>query len=224
MYRSLWRARSSIVVLGSGAILLLGCNGSSPTSPPGSLQIEVFTSGLYPDPDGYTVVVSGQPARELAIDASLLLPSLSAGSHTMTIGGLESNCSLIGSPTRNVEVSGGQRTIARIEVHCLRQPDECALEFDLAVSSGTTPEFIWNPVCRITWLSVVDLDAPLGPGSLKWQISGPPFAAPVQYGVAPEGTTVEQPATPLITGHTTRVVVQFENGEFPLPGGLEFTP
>ena len=224
MKKNFWGAFSSIVTLGSGTILLLGCSGGSPTSPTGSLQIEVFTSGLYPDPDGYTVVVSGQPARELATGASLVLPSLSAGSYTMTISGLESNCSLRGSPTRDVEVSGGQRTIARIEVQCLRQPDECAFEFDLAVSPGTTPEFTWNPVCRITLLSVFDYDAPPGASSLKWRISGPPFAGPVQYGVAPEGTTVEQAATPLIAGHRAQLMVQFEEGEYPFPGGFDFTP
>jgi hypothetical protein len=216
-------ARTSALAVASAALLLAGCGNDVPTAPPGSLQIEVFTSGPYPDPDGYTVAISGRGTRQLAIDTSLLLADLGSGTYSITISGLGSNCSLRGSPNREVEVNDGEITLVRIEVDCLTQPEECRFDFDLGASTGATPTFSWNPACRITWLTVIDHDDPDGPSSaVRWTISGPPFASPIVYGIAPAGVTVDKAALPLTPGHATSVRAQFEDGTF--PPALVFTP
>jgi hypothetical protein len=196
--------------LALGAILSVGgCSGDSPTAPPASLQIVVFTGGEYADPDGYTVTLSGDAPRQLATDATLLLSPIDPGTYTMTISGIAANCALRGNASRNIEVLASEIISARIEIDCLKQAEECFVDFDLTASGGLTPEFTWNPICRIVNLSVVDLDW-AGDGDIRWSMRREaPFLGPVQYGVAPTGATVTFPPQPLTAGHRILLAVQF---------------
>ena len=216
-------ARGAALAL--AAILSVGgCSGDSPTASAASLQILVFTGGEYADTDGYTIRVSGDSTRQVRSDATVVLPSLASGTYSISISGIGSNCTLRGPASIDVELVGGETTTTRFEIDCHRQPDVCQFELDLATSGGVTPDFTWNPMCRLVSLSVVDLDWS-GDEPIRWVVQGPPFLSPVRYGVTPPGATVLYPPLPLTSGHRILVGVQY----FTFFGGLDsrsllFTP
>src|SRR5207247_555781 len=78
----------------------------------GSLDVTTTTSGGTPDPDGYTVSVSGGGGGSQHIDpnASLTFFNLAVGSHTVTLSGIAPNCSVSGGTQRNVTVPPGGAT------------------------------------------------------------------------------------------------------------------
>jgi Tol biopolymer transport system component len=61
---------------------------------PGSLRVTVTSSGWDVDPDGYTLILDGNPAGTLAAEDVLTLPSAQAGAHTVTLTGVAPNCAL----------------------------------------------------------------------------------------------------------------------------------
>src|SRR5438876_1204327 len=86
----------------------------------GSLTVSTTTTGGTPDPDGYTVSVSGGGGGSQHIDpnASLTFFNLAVGSHTVTLSGIAPNCSVSGGTQRNVNVPAGGSTSASFPVDC----------------------------------------------------------------------------------------------------------
>ena len=52
------------------------------------------TTGGTPDPDGYTVSVSGGGSQPIGNNGSVTFSGLTAGSHTVTLSGIASNCTV----------------------------------------------------------------------------------------------------------------------------------
>ncbi|MDQ3081539.1 MAG: hypothetical protein M3R07_04920, partial [Gemmatimonadota bacterium] len=115
----------------SVAILVVagGCSGGGdspgPTGPPaataGSLRVNVVTTGVEIDTDGYTVVV-GSTTRSLGINGDITIADLTAGNHTVTLEGVSANCSTPTTPARTVAVVGGQTSLLSYQVFCTRKP------------------------------------------------------------------------------------------------------
>jgi hypothetical protein len=113
-----------------------------------------------------------------------------------------------GPASIDVEIERGETATSRFEVDCDFQLQECDGNLDLAVSESLTPEFTWNPVCRIDRLIVTDLDATVGDGIL-WIIHGPPFLSPLRYGTTPAGVTLDHAAVPIAQGHLILVRAEY---------------
>jgi len=64
----------------------------------GDLQVTISTTGADLDPDGYTVTVDVDQPQHAAINDTLTLSTLTAGSHTLTLGGVAPNCWLGANP------------------------------------------------------------------------------------------------------------------------------
>src|SRR5207237_444222 len=90
----------------------------------GSLTVTTSTSGGTPDPDGYTVTVSGTGggSQHIDPDGSATFDGLAAGSHTVTLSGLASNCSVSGGPSQTVTVPQGGSTSASFSIDCPTPP------------------------------------------------------------------------------------------------------
>lgn len=90
-----------------------------PSSAPqvGALTVTTATSGADLDPDGYTVAVDGGAAQPIAINGTVTIGSLSAGSHTVALAGLASNCTTTNNP-RTVSVTAGATTTSSFAVSC----------------------------------------------------------------------------------------------------------
>jgi hypothetical protein len=88
------------------------------TATTGSLTITTTTTGTSPDPDGYTVSVDGGTVRPIGIDATLSVPSLASGTHTVTLAGLAGNCAVQGDNPRTVTIVAGASATAVLTISC----------------------------------------------------------------------------------------------------------
>ena len=78
----------------------VGCGSSTPTgSDLVDVLITAITVGDELDPDGYDIVIDGNPGLALAINGQLALPDLSASGHPFAIQGIAPNCRLTNVPT-----------------------------------------------------------------------------------------------------------------------------
>ena len=79
----------------------------------GRIEVSVSTNGSDPDSDGFSVTVDGGTARFVAPDGSLVLDSLSEGSHSVLLTGLAEDCRVEGSnPRVGVVGQDGQAVVS----------------------------------------------------------------------------------------------------------------
>ncbi|HEV8456282.1 MAG TPA: hypothetical protein VGQ24_15390, partial [Gemmatimonadales bacterium] len=80
------------------------------TPPPGSgsVQVTAATSGSSLDPDGYTLRIDEGSPQALTINGSRTVGTLTAGAHTVQLGGIAANCTVTGDNPRAVTISSGQ--------------------------------------------------------------------------------------------------------------------
>lgn len=86
--------------------------------PTGSILISTATGGIRPDADGYEVSVDGGAAQEIGPNASLAVPGLPLGEHTVQLSGVASNCAVGGQNPRTVTVTNGGSAPAAFQVGC----------------------------------------------------------------------------------------------------------
>src|SRR5205823_5727937 len=73
----------------------------------GSVTVTTSTSGGTPDSNGYTVTVTGGGSKAIGTNDSVTFSGLATGSHTVTLSGIQSNCSVSGGASRPVTVNTG---------------------------------------------------------------------------------------------------------------------
>lgn len=89
---------------------------------------------------------------------------------------------------------------------------ECTGTVALRVGPGTTPEFSWQPACRLA--SVLVEPTQRGLGGDHWSIysEANTIAPPLRYGVTPQGATLRRDPRSLSAGVQYRVVVRWREG------------
>ncbi len=88
------------------------------SSQTGDLHVTTSTSGTNQDPDGYALSVDSGPTQHLAINDSLTLQGLAAGSHSVLLDSVAANCTVAGGATKNVTVPNGGTATAGFHVTC----------------------------------------------------------------------------------------------------------
>jgi hypothetical protein len=101
----------------------------------GNITVTTATTGSDLDPDGYTATVddNAAAAQPVAVNGSVTFSNLSAGSHTIALSGLATNCSTTENP-RTVTVTSGQTTSAAFAIAC----QAVHTTGDLTVTTTTT--------------------------------------------------------------------------------------
>ncbi|HEX5574243.1 MAG TPA: Ig-like domain-containing protein, partial [Gemmatimonadales bacterium] len=92
------------------------CTALPPTT--GSIRVTTATTGSSPDPDGYRFALDGSSSRPIDVNGSQTVDGISAGSHTVLLSNIASNCDVGGGPSKNVSVAAGQTAEARFSVTC----------------------------------------------------------------------------------------------------------
>lgn len=100
----------------------------------GSLDVTTSTTGSNV-PSGYTVTVDGNTSQPSGINATVTFAGLAAGSHTVVLSGVPANCTVSGSATQTVTVTGGQTATAAYSVSCVTPPGSLAVTTS---TSGTS--------------------------------------------------------------------------------------
>jgi hypothetical protein len=85
----------------------------------GNVRVTVSTSGGSPDGDGYTVSVDGGSAQDLNANGSRTIQGLTAGAHSVQLGGVAANCTVTGDNPQPVTVVTGQTATVTFAVSCV---------------------------------------------------------------------------------------------------------
>ena len=104
-----------------------GCAENPPLTPPppppppamAEILLTIFTTGLEPDQDGYTLVLDGGPFTRIPSSGERIL-TVVPGAHTLLLADFAANCSTHEDNPRGVIVSGGGRTAVTVNISCPR--------------------------------------------------------------------------------------------------------
>ena len=140
------------------ATLLCSCSSSGPTDP-ASLRLSATTTGQNTDPDGYTYSLDGGGAAALSSNGSVTINGLNPGGHELNMGGVASNCVLLGGGTRTIVLAQGDTTDVTLDITCQIPPFPATLRLTTSTTGGD-PDFDG-------YTYALDGDAPLaiGPNS-----------------------------------------------------------
>ena len=93
------------------AALFLACGCSTaPNEAVGNLTVTVTTVGT-PDPNGYSLAVTGQAARLLTSTDTTTYENLPIGDYVVTLGGAEVGCTVTDGATRPVYQTVGNKFV-----------------------------------------------------------------------------------------------------------------
>jgi hypothetical protein len=147
--------------------------GNSTTTPAAAIQVQnagplrviITTTGVHIDPDGYQLQVDALAPQAVAVNDTVDVASLAAGTHTLALTGRALNC-LAQIPTQ-VQVQGPALTTVQATITC--QPDQ------LIFVTGGLGGRVFS---RVFETGVAAPDIPV-PGSV------PDFGSPVRW--SPDG-------------------------------------
>jgi Tol biopolymer transport system component len=117
---------------------VLGCSDTVAPTPSAAIRVSVRLAGVYPF-DGFAILVDHRPMTLLKTESSLVVRGLSAGSHTVALAGLASNCRNDGSNDVTVDTSSGELSTVEFHVSCLASTGAIAV----AVSVSGYDRPIW---------------------------------------------------------------------------------
>jgi hypothetical protein len=88
---------------------------------PGAGRIVVTThpSGIFSDPDGYTVTLDGSGGRHIGIDSTVTFPSVPSGVHSVKLSNLAPGCGFWLTNPKTVSVTAGATSTVRFDVICI---------------------------------------------------------------------------------------------------------
>jgi hypothetical protein len=92
------------------------CSALPPTT--GSIRITTTTTGSDLDPNGYQFAIDGGTSQTIGLNSTQGVSDITEGSHTVVLSDVESNCSVVGGPSRNVSVLAGQTSDLAFSVTC----------------------------------------------------------------------------------------------------------
>ena len=107
----------------------------------GDLVVTATTSGSAPDPDGYTVTISGAggtASQAVATDGSVTFAGIPSGTYDVTLSGLAANCTVSDNP-RSVTVPAGGTGSTTFSVTCGGEPPPTGGRVTALGTIGTGP-------------------------------------------------------------------------------------
>lgn len=109
---------SRVLLLAPALLFTIACSsdGDNPDAV-GDLTVAVVSSGT-PDADGYTLDVSGQAQRSLAVDDTTLYTALPIDDYTVTLGDVEGGCVVADDAVRQRYVAVGPSNRVEYFVTC----------------------------------------------------------------------------------------------------------
>ncbi len=114
-----------VLLVGAMLVLTLACEDETgdpfgPVEDPatGSVEVATSTTGSGLDPDGYTILIDGEPGPSIGINATSTLTTLTEGEHEVELHGIASNCVATAVNPRTVTVVGGESVTAVFTVSC----------------------------------------------------------------------------------------------------------
>jgi len=105
----------------------------------GAVQVTTST-GSPADPDGYQLLLDGVAAQPIGTSATVTLPLLAPGSHTVALGDLAANCRLEGDNPVAVTVVAGDTAAVALVVACTPPPPAAGTLELTTATTGPNPD------------------------------------------------------------------------------------
>ncbi len=106
----------------------------------GSVDVATVTTGGGSDPDGFLVAVDGEERGSIGTSATLNLPGVTPGLHSLGLSGLAGNCQVAGQNPREISVVAGQTVQVPFNVTCVPPgPGTGTLEITTS-TTGSDPD------------------------------------------------------------------------------------
>jgi hypothetical protein len=103
------------ITLASALVVVLAACSDDPVGPPGSLSVEVNSTG--PDRDFiHEIEVAGE--SYITVGSDVIVEDLRPGTHEVRLEALSSNCTVAGGNTISASVASGERTHVVFNVSC----------------------------------------------------------------------------------------------------------
>jgi hypothetical protein len=116
-------------------VTTLALNAATSGSSTGDLTATASTSGSDIDPNGYIVTVDGGANQSIGVNQSVTFTALPAGSHSVALSGLATNCAVSGENPQTVSVPSGGTATAAFTVNCTPTSGNLAVN---TTSSGSS--------------------------------------------------------------------------------------
>jgi hypothetical protein len=102
-------------------LLAAACSdGSTAPTEHGRIKVSVQTSGGDPDEDGYEVVVTSEVRQLIASpSATMIIPGITVGTHTVALERVAPNCTVSGTQPLSVTVAAGGTTEITFVIVCV---------------------------------------------------------------------------------------------------------
>ena len=111
-------AETATVAAGATATVAftISCTAIPPTV--GSIHVTTSTTGSNPDANGYQFTIDGGAAQAIGASGEATVNNALAGSHSVVLSDVASNCTVTGGATKTVTVAGGQTAEAAFVIDC----------------------------------------------------------------------------------------------------------
>jgi hypothetical protein len=114
--------RAVTVAVGEVAAAAFSVICADPPPATGGVSVTTATSGVAPDPDGFTLTIDGDGGRPIGADESVAVPDLEEGDHVVGLGGVAANCTVGGENPRTVAVVAGGLVAVNFAIACAEPP------------------------------------------------------------------------------------------------------
>ena len=101
----------------------------------GTVEVATTSAGSPPDADGYQIQLDGAASQPIGTSATVSIPGVTPGSHTVGLGGLAANCAVDGDNPRAAAVVAGATVRVAISVTCSPLPPSTGT---IEISTATT--------------------------------------------------------------------------------------
>ncbi len=105
----------------------------------GTLRVTTSTAGPDPDADGYEFAVDGEQAQAIGVNGQVELPNTPAGTHTVVLSNVASNCSADNASQTVTVVAGATATVA-FTITCTAIPPTVGSIHVTTSTTGSNPD------------------------------------------------------------------------------------
>ncbi|MFL5447671.1 MAG: Ig-like domain repeat protein [Gemmatimonadales bacterium] len=113
------------------------CTAIPPST--GTLRITTSTTGPDPDADGYRFAVDGGQPQAIAVNSQVELPNTPAGTHTVVLSNVASNCTADNATKTATLAAGATETVA-FTITCAAVPPTVGSIHITTTTTGTNPD------------------------------------------------------------------------------------
>ena len=113
----MWLRRCAIAAV---VVALVACDDDDPVGPTtGNVEVEVLTTGEGTDSNGFTVDLdNGAETEAVTVNDTITITDVDAGSHTVELTDLASNCSVDGDNPKSVTIQASETETVSFAVTC----------------------------------------------------------------------------------------------------------